>query len=273
MSGTILSGTILSGFLYLDEYEYINVSAQLYYPHDTLTLHFLSKMPSIKYFVPFILALIVEEIFRSQVEAHSGYSQHHTKWHKSSKRTTTSKTTTPKVRTTTTLMPGCNYHECEAKSNQFCLCSKSNQSTHWPIPKTDPPSCPSIGCILAGRECRCGIDEQCGCEENLCNKTECESASLENGCYCYFGDKGLTTYELKRLPPSKRCSDLLREIGNNNGRYQCSRYVCGCDEYSDCRCKPPTNKNPPIPKQKHCVSDECKARSFEFCQCEYTNCS
>lgn len=185
------------------------------------------------------------------------------------------KTTFPSLKTTTKVpITKCNNIECEAKGKQFCICTSfnhQNHSSHWPVPK--PDTCPSIGCSQAGNDCSCFKTFKYDCECNeiyQCNKQQCVSQSLYSGCYCYFGEKAIRTYD---IPASKNCSDLLREIGDHNGRYQCSAIPCNCDQYGDCICKPPRNKNPPTEKRKQCVYENCQKRSFEFCQCTKNDCA
>ena len=208
-----------------------------------------------KLFDAFFLASIVGEIFLTQVEANYG-SNHH------------KKSTTTRVVPTTTTMPICNYTKCEAQSTQFCLCNYPNHSIHWHVPKDE--SCASIGCMLAGQQCYCGINGKCRCTNYLCNKTECAAQTLQSGCYCYFGNSILTT---DNQPASNRCSDLLNEIGNRNGLYQCSSLSCGCDRFGECACKPPKHINPPKPLPIHCDQSSCTSSSFEFCECDYSDCS
>lgn len=185
----------------------------------------------------------------------------------------------------------CNYKECEAKTKNFCLCPSDynypNHSNHWPVPIKD--QCRSIGCMLDGSNCQCrrshdrddhGDDrrdrlshvhshENCECNANKCNKTLCTGKKFENGCFCYFGNKVIRTYG---MPISKNCSDLLSEIGDHNGHYQCSAFSCNCDQYGDCVCKPPKNMIPQSPKPKQCDSKQCEKQSFDFCECSYTGC-
>ena len=194
------------------------------------------------------------------------------------KETTTKAMATTTVSTKTTA-PVCNDIECEAQSKEsFCLCTNykhPNRSTDWPIPKKD--TCPSIGCLLSGQYCFCkwtrGEDipiNYCDCDKNYnCNQTECSiNNSLYKGCYCYFGDKEIRTND---MPPSKKCSDLLREVGDHDGRYQCSPFSCNCDQYANCVCNPPKNKNPETTKPNECDYEKCQKRSFEFCQCTSTS--
>ena len=188
--------------------------------------------------------------------------------HKNTTKITTKETT----RTRTLSIPAnCNYTECGAKSEQYCLCPEfkhRNHSSNWPVPNID--TCPSIGCSLFSKYCSCMLPEpyyipQCVCDENKCNKTECAGRSSYIGCYCYFGDKAIRTYE---MPVSRNCSDLLKEIEHQNGRYQCSAFSCKCDsEYGDCICKPPRNKNLQTPKPKQCNYENCNKLSFELCKC------
>ena len=112
-----------------------------------------------------------------------------------------------------------------------------------------------------------------------CNKTLCDGISTYySACYCYFGEKTIRTENggggvWWHRPHRKNCSDLLREIGDHNGLYHCSSVSCNCDQYGDCVCKPPKNKNPQISKTKQCDSKQCEKRSFEYCQCSRENCS
>ena len=171
----------------------------------------------------------------------------------------------------------CNHTECEATAEKYCLCAEfkyRNHSSNWPLPKKD--TCLSIGCLLSGNNCYCQYgypDENqqfCDCNEINCNNTECAREAFSSYCYCYFGDKVIVTQD---MPKSKNCSDLLSEIGDHQGRYQCSGFSCKCDIYGDCVCMPPKNTNPQAPKPKQCNFQQCKKRSFEFCQCTPFACS
>lgn len=194
----------------------------------------------------------------------------------SSKVTTRQKTTTSTIIPTSqrhfvTINYDCTDAWCEEFGKQFCICPKNNyrnRSTHWPVPKND--FCPSIGCSPAGEECMCYRSYICGCNDiSQCNRTECKEMSLSSGCYCYFGDREIRTYG---MPASQNCSDLLREIGDHNGLYQCSAFSCNCDHYGDCICTPPQNKNLQTTRPKKCDYKECKKRSFEFCHCTHLIC-
>lgn len=164
-------------------------------------------------------------------------------------------------------------NECEAQGKFFCLCENNQTLFHH---KATKDICDSIGCVLAGNYCLCGKEGHCICRDlNLCHY-QCNqypdfyTKGYYKGCYCYFGDKVITT---EYVPKSGNCADLLKEIGDRNGRYQCSRYACGCDQNTDCVCNPPTYKYHSDLKKKQCDSCKCQKRSFEYCQCTHTNCS
>lgn len=157
-------------------------------------------------------------------------------------------------------------NECKAKSGQFCLCpsARNQNSTIWKVPAKG--TCPSIGCKLVSQFCYCN-NENCVCILITCDETTCVSDMEQFGCYCYFGNWVLrTTYK----PPGPYCSNLLSEIGNQNGSYQCSKIPCSCDQFGDCSCKPPMNNKPPNPISQNDskASEKCRKRSFEFCLCE-----
>lgn len=53
------------------------------------------------------------------------------------------------------------------------------------------------------------ISQRCECSEN-----KCAERSLFSGCYCYIENKAIKT---DYMPASKKCSDLLNEIGHHDG--------------------------------------------------------
>ena len=161
----------------------------------------------------------------------------------------------------------CDYKACQNSGRQFCTCP--NDYEEYSVSKMD--TCPSMGCKLDGNQCYCN-GTVCSCRSNDCSPTECDAQSSQRGCYCYFGQKILTTY-YQSLNRSCYNADLFIEIGDNNGSYVCGSYSCQCDQFGECVCNPPKNSNPRMPTSKHCDSAECFARSFQFCQCDYSDCT
>lgn len=183
----------------------------------------------------------------------------------SAKTTSMSSTTQTSSTASLSISAESTYVDCAAKSKFFCLCANYNslnQSIQLPVPKKD--TCPSIGCSLWGRTCYYFSPYECNCSDNYqCNKYKCSRQEV-GGCYCYFGDKAIYNHD---KPASSNCSDLLREIGNYNGRYYCLSGSCYCDLNGNCVCKPPKNRHSLTTKPKQCDSCDCRKRSFEFCQC------
>lgn len=223
-------------------------------------------------FVEFLLVQVGLEILCS--EAHCNPHQNKGCHQKETLKTTSTPTkihtkTKPSVSLTTTKisLPLCNKTKC--KSYEYCYCAK--QSTRsWPVPPRD--TCESIGCSLSGKDCECQGPDYCSCNGlYVCNPTECAAKSLNSGCYCYFGDKEIWVKDFD-FDAGRKCSNLLREIGNHDGQYHCSAIPCECDQFDDCVCKTPKNKNPQTPKPKHCDSKQCEMKSFEFCQCTNSSC-